>query len=314
MTTAKAAHERLDAVEAALRTVTGEDDVESLADTVEEALTLAREAANAAAGAHERITDAEPHTRPEATPWGQPGQNLVRAIAAVMTDLGRIPKTGTNKFDNYDYATESDVADAIRPLLGKHGLAFLPTVAEADKWDAGTTRQGTQQWGVTIALDVTVTDGETAHVSRWFGEAIDRGDKAYYKAYTGALKYALLKTFCAGQGDDPEQDSPEPTKAPPRIVPAKLSQAELRALDAAATRKSAPLDETKTDPDPIGDPDAPASDDDKKRIARLCTMLRIDAAPYVPRNDAEAQESIKTLEAKVEEKKRQAKLAKGGSS
>ena len=41
------------------------------------------------------------------------------------------------------------------------------------------------------------------------GEAIDKGDKAGYKAYTGALKYYLADTFMVATGDDPEKESPD---------------------------------------------------------------------------------------------------------
>ena len=38
------------------------------------------------------------------------------------------------------------------------------------------------------------------------GEGADAGDKAPYKAMTGALKYALLQSFLLGTGDDPEDE------------------------------------------------------------------------------------------------------------
>jgi hypothetical protein len=41
---------------------------------------------------------------------------------------------------------------------------------------------------------------ETVHV----GEGEDRGDKAAYKAITGATKYWVMKTFLISTGDDPE--------------------------------------------------------------------------------------------------------------
>ena len=43
------------------------------------------------------------------------------------------------------------------------------------------------------------------------GEGIDKGDKAGYKAYTGALKYYLANTFMVATGDDPEKESPSHT-------------------------------------------------------------------------------------------------------
>ena len=38
------------------------------------------------------------------------------------------------------------------------------------------------------------------------GSGQDKGDKGPYKAYTGAQKYFLMKTFMIPTGDDPEKD------------------------------------------------------------------------------------------------------------
>jgi hypothetical protein len=38
------------------------------------------------------------------------------------------------------------------------------------------------------------------------GQGLDVGDKAPYKAMTGALKYALLQSFLLATGDDPEDE------------------------------------------------------------------------------------------------------------
>ena len=38
------------------------------------------------------------------------------------------------------------------------------------------------------------------------GQGLDSGDKAPYKAMTGALKYALLQSFLLATGDDPEEE------------------------------------------------------------------------------------------------------------
>ena len=43
------------------------------------------------------------------------------------------------------------------------------------------------------------------------GEGLDSGDKAPYKAMTGALKYALLQSFLLATGDDPEEERFIPT-------------------------------------------------------------------------------------------------------
>jgi hypothetical protein len=52
---------------------------------------------------------------------------------------------------------------------------------------------------------VDARSGEELTV-RVAGEGADPGDKAPYKAMTGALKYALLQSFLLSTGDDPEDD------------------------------------------------------------------------------------------------------------
>ena len=51
--------------------------------------------------------------------------------------------------------------------------------------------------------DVNSGEEITARVA---GEGLDMGDKASYKAMTGALKYALLQSFLLATGDDPEDE------------------------------------------------------------------------------------------------------------
>lgn len=54
-------------------------------------------------------------------------------------------------------------------------------------------------------FDIDTGFGEDTVIT---GEGIDKGDKAGYKAYTGALKYYLANTFMVATGDDPEKESP----------------------------------------------------------------------------------------------------------
>jgi hypothetical protein len=46
-------------------------------------------------------------------------------------------------------------------------------------------------------------------VAKVAGQGLDSGDKAPYKAMTGALKYALLQSFLLATGDDPEDERME---------------------------------------------------------------------------------------------------------
>ena len=64
----------------------------------------------------------------------------------------------------------------------------------------------------TLVVEFTFIDAETGETESFtvVGEGQDSGDKAVYKALTGATKYALMKTFLIPTGDDPERDEEEP--------------------------------------------------------------------------------------------------------
>ncbi len=52
-------------------------------------------------------------------------------------------------------------------------------------------------------------------VAKVAGQGLDPGDKAPYKAMTGALKYALLQSFLLATGDDPEDERGDARFTPP---------------------------------------------------------------------------------------------------
>jgi hypothetical protein len=119
-------------------------------------------------------------------------------IAKAMAQVERVPKTGYNSFHKYAYATETDLTESIRPILTECGLAFFSSVLEQEREGEFTKAK----------MEFTVADTETGECikSTYWGEGQDKGDKGLYKAYTGATKYFLMKTFLIPTGDDPESD------------------------------------------------------------------------------------------------------------
>jgi hypothetical protein len=125
-------------------------------------------------------------------------KSIFSKIGKVMSQVSRVPKNGYNSFHKYNYATESDLTESIRPILQEAGLAFFSSVLEQDR-DGEFTK---------VKMEFTLADIETGEVlkSTYWGEGQDKGDKGLYKAYTGATKYFLMKTFLIPTGDDPEAD------------------------------------------------------------------------------------------------------------
>lgn len=125
--------------------------------------------------------------------------SIYSKILQVMKEVEKVPKNGYNQFHKYYYATESDLTESIRPILIDAGLAFFATVLEQSREGEFTK----------VKMEFTLADTETGETlkSIFWGEGQDKGDKGLYKAYTGATKYFLMKTFLIPTGDDPEGDS-----------------------------------------------------------------------------------------------------------
>lgn len=128
---------------------------------------------------------------------------LAAKMARVMMRTSAIPKSGRNDFHRYDYATETDIVQEIRGAMAEEGIAIFPSVVEHSVEGSGKQQVST----VTLEITLVCADSGQERTVRWVGQGADSGDKGYYKAYTGAMKYFLLKTFLLPTGDDPERDT-----------------------------------------------------------------------------------------------------------
>jgi hypothetical protein len=156
--------------------------------------------------------------------------SLTQKLCQVMATVDRIPKTGRNDFHGYNYAEEAVIVEAIRQELASRNVMLYPSLQ---------TRMGAVfvEGGITtVMMTYTFVDGDSGETmeSAWAGQGQDSGDKGLYKAYTGAQKYFLLKTFLMPTGDEQGADDPEnpakealptpafakaPPKAPPKATP-----------------------------------------------------------------------------------------------
>lgn len=147
--------------------------------------------------------------------------NLADKLAWVMSQVGWIQKTGRNEKQGYKYATDADVSDVVREKLAEAGVAVIPYVQSVSFREIQGQNKAIPV--ATVIMDFTFVCGEEKQTVRTVGEGMDPGDKAVYKAMTGATKYALLKTFLLPTGDDPERDDvdekpqnrPPPPEKPP---------------------------------------------------------------------------------------------------
>lgn len=131
----------------------------------------------------------------------QKKKNLIRKE---LRKRGLLKNGELNEYDNYQYFSEAQYKELFTELFSEYGIELHISEVNYGTFD-GTDKQ---PFGRTVTLACTLIDIETGYseTSRHTGEGLDRGDKAGYKATTGALKRFLSSTFLVATQDDPERE------------------------------------------------------------------------------------------------------------
>lgn len=144
-------------------------------------------------------------------PHSSPGSlSLAGKLAEACANVGGVEKRGRNEAQRYDYVKAADVAKSIRKELFNRGVVVIPDEIECTTKQIsfqnakGETRNSNE---VIVKTAYIITDGKETLTFHGYGIAWDAGDKAVYKAKTGALKYFLRGLgLIPDEKDDPEAD------------------------------------------------------------------------------------------------------------
>ena len=160
-------------------------------------------------------------------------QQKKSALRKALGEKGVLKKGAINKFDNYTYFSEAQYKELFTELFSQNSLELKFTELEYGTFE-GTEKQAN---GRMPRLEFSLIDIETGffETTTITGEGIDKGDKAGYKAYTGALKYYLANTFMVATGDDPEKESPEQKMNNRKSSSKKASETQVKFLAARYT-------------------------------------------------------------------------------
>lgn len=136
-------------------------------------------------------------------------QKKKNTLRKALKEKGVLKKGAKNSFDNYTYFSEAQYKELFTSLFADIGLELKFNEIAYETFTGSEKQSNGRMPRLEFELMDTDTGfGETTTIT---GEGIDKGDKAGYKAYTGALKYYLANTFMVATGDDPEKDSPSET-------------------------------------------------------------------------------------------------------
>lgn len=136
-------------------------------------------------------------------------QKKKNTLRKVLKEKGVLKKGAVNKYDNYTYFSEAQYKELFTGLFADCGLELKFNEISYETFTGTEKRANGRMPKLEFELmDIDTGFGETTSIT---GEGIDSGDKAGYKAYTGALKYYLANTFMVATGDDAESESPNVT-------------------------------------------------------------------------------------------------------
>ena len=136
-------------------------------------------------------------------------------IQKVNSDKRLVPDLiKAEKGNNFRAVSESAILDVIDPILKEAEIYYTVHIKEQhlDIREAYGSKGKKLQFIASIIVQVVFHcwDGEIICNTEAVGMGIDDNDKAMGKAYTYAVKYALLKLFRLRYGDDPDAKSSEP--------------------------------------------------------------------------------------------------------
>lgn len=135
-------------------------------------------------------------------------ENITKAYINCCKSIRNVYKSAKNTHQNYKYATLEDVVDSIKEELSENNLAIISSISNDPKrLDHRVSKNGLINYNVEVKLTIRLMheSGEWIEID-CFGEGQDSGDKALYKAITGAKKYGIQNLFGMATTDDPERD------------------------------------------------------------------------------------------------------------
>ncbi len=158
---------------------------------------------------------------------------LFRKLLKVQRELKPIAETGKNTYQRYSYATALDILEPVKRTCNELGLFIYLDVTES-AIEPGKARCTVKLTTVDCESGEGLSINSCGYSEDWsYKENRATGDKAIYKAITGATKYAVREMFALASTDDPEKDEVRQSKSKPKTI----SQAQVNRLYTLATEE-----------------------------------------------------------------------------
>jgi len=175
---------------------------------------------------------------------------LAGKIAKMMGEVAGVQKRGWNSHHKYNYVLSTDVYEATRDLMARHGVILVqrPMLDHVERTEKNTKNGSTVH--IKMAWEFCWMDADTGEsiIVPWVSEAEDGQDKGANKAATAARKYFLVTQLQIPVDQEDADSGPSsgngrqaagmPPATPP--APAPAPQQERRVAQQGATREAPP--------------------------------------------------------------------------
>lgn len=134
-------------------------------------------------------------------------RKILKQIPLCIGSIKAVGRNHVNSSQGFKFRSINDVFDAVNIVFAEHGVTIEPQY-QIVRDEVGLNRKGDPQRIVLLkgVFKLYADDGSFIQVET-FGEGIDPGDKAFYKAQTGSLKYCLFQTLQIPTNDAIDPDA-----------------------------------------------------------------------------------------------------------
>lgn len=162
-------------------------------------------------------------------------KTITEKLLEIFKQVQNVSKDSRNTFQNYDYVSANKLMETFHPLFADAGLILRPSVTNVVH-SSYKNAKGEEVLTCALTMRYEIIDTISGETSDYFipSFGIDKGDKAIFKAMTGALKYFFLQTFMLSTEDDPEADGEKP------IARQAVTQRNVRSLDKSYAQQPEP--------------------------------------------------------------------------
>lgn len=189
-------------------------------------------------------------------------RTVYEAITRVIADSPAIGKEGqmnAGAGGNYRYRGIEDIMGALKKLVAREGIVFVPFVRHKEMLTR-QTRNNTNLYVAQLFVEYHVYGPDGGHLTaRVWSEGSDSGDKALAKAMTSAYKQLLNQLFFVADSEgDPDHTAsvetvtaPPPAATPPRPTAAPAARPTSASV---APEQSTPQERPLEPTEPAGSP------------------------------------------------------------